>query len=260
MKKARNGMAALVLALALWALPASVFAVDVEVGAEALSSYIWRGITVSRDPVIQPAATLEHRSGLALGVWGNFNLGSNRGMYSKNEFSEVDFDGSYSFDACTTRMTIGYVEHVYPGGTEEVLDEEDEVVRIRGKTADRDIYIRVAKEVIQGLDLTVTWTRDLSNSDNAYTEISGAYGLQVVQGLMVSLVGSIAYGSREVTDATLESGMHSYQIGMRTDIQSSENLSLHAYAVFLDSLDSKVLPSSAMRRNAVAGLGVFYAF
>lgn len=260
MHNVRIGMVGGFIALALWTFPASVMAVEVEVGAEVLSSYIWRGLTVSRDPVLQPAATLEHRSGLALGVWGNYNLGSNRGLYSKNEFSEVDFDASYSFDVCTTRMTIGYIEHVYPGGTEAVTDEEDETTMIRGKDADRDIYIRVTKEVIQGLDLTVTWTRDLSNSDNTYTEIAGAYGLQFVQGLVVSLVGSIAYGNREVTDASLKSGMHSYQIGLRTDIQSSENLSLHAYAAFLDSLDSSVLPSSALRRNFVAGIGMFYAF
>lgn len=261
MNKARNRIAGGLVVLALWTFPTSVSAVDVEVGADVLSSYIWRGITVSRDPVIQPSATLEHRSGLALGVWGNYNLGSNRGMYSKNEFSEVDFDASYSFKACcVTRVTIGYIEHVYPGGTEDVLDDEDEIVGIRGKNADRDIYVRAAREVIQGLDLSVTWTRDLSNSDNAYTEISAVYGLQFVQGLVVSLVGSIAYGSREVTEATLKSGMHSYQIGLRTDIQSSEYLSLQAYAALLDSLDSRVLPSSAMRRKAVAGIGIFYAF
>ncbi|MDR3704783.1 MAG: hypothetical protein P4L28_02615 [Paludibacteraceae bacterium] len=59
------------------------------VGADLVSSYIWRGFTENKTPNIQPSATFTY-GGLSIGAWGS---GSFDGTYK-----EVDLSASYAFN------------------------------------------------------------------------------------------------------------------------------------------------------------------
>lgn len=59
------------------------------VGADLVSSYVWRGFTENKTPNIQPSATFTY-GGLSIGAWGS---GSFDGAYK-----EVDLSASYAFN------------------------------------------------------------------------------------------------------------------------------------------------------------------
>ena len=82
----------------------------VEVDAEALvvSKYVWRGLEVNEDPVLQPALTVTY-GGFSFNIWGNMDLtdfGEDECVYTSDcesragQFTEIDLtlDYSRSFD------------------------------------------------------------------------------------------------------------------------------------------------------------------
>ena len=71
---------------------------EVDFGADLVSSYIWRGIQFSEGPNIQPGITFE-KGGLEFGTWGSSNFTTN--------FYEVDLFLSYTFKG----FTIGVVDY-----------------------------------------------------------------------------------------------------------------------------------------------------
>ena len=95
--------------------PPSV-ALDVPV----LSSYVWRGQTLSDRPVVQPSLTAA-KSGFALNTWANYNLD---GTY-QGDFSEVDLTASYSKSVGPVALGAGVVQYLFPNQTLAVEDGED---------------------------------------------------------------------------------------------------------------------------------------
>lgn len=85
------------------------------VTVEAASTYVFRGATLNRGLVLQPALEVEALPGLTLGVWANLDLDDNDGALKKGEFSEVDLTVSYSREFENVSLSLGYIEYQYPG-------------------------------------------------------------------------------------------------------------------------------------------------
>ena len=87
----------LLLGLPVLACSASrVFAVDnfnLELNADFVGKYIWRGQNLSYDPVFQPGLNISS-NGLTAGIWGNMDLTNING--NKGDFSELDYSLDYS--------------------------------------------------------------------------------------------------------------------------------------------------------------------
>lgn len=254
-KVAVSGLVAGVLMMG----PAAVQAADVTVGSDIASSYVWRGITLNKDAVAQPSVDIGHESGVALNIWGNFDLGDDDGFYEDNEFSEVDFDLSYTHDFEAASVTIGYIEYVYPAQL-WLVDEDDGSVTAERPTADREAYVSVGTEVLPGLDVALTVYQYLSNSDGTYATLSGAYGLEIIEGFALTLNGSLGYTAEGALNEPLKSGWHDYLVGLAADMAVVDDVSVSAFINYVGSLDTDVLPSAAVREDVVGGAGVYYTF
>lgn len=86
------------------------------------SRYVWRGITLTDDPVLQPSLTFKHANGFTSNIWGNMDLGDANDM--SGEFNELDYTVDYSWTSGPTTMSAGLIYYTFPntdaGSTAEV--------------------------------------------------------------------------------------------------------------------------------------------
>ncbi|MBN2684849.1 MAG: hypothetical protein JXR40_06180 [Pontiellaceae bacterium] len=115
MKKVMGVGAALMVAGVIGAQAAS----EPEISAEAslLSSYVFRGMVLNNDAVIQPQVTIEHY-GVSFNIWGNYDLGSNVSGVS-SDFSEIDYSLGYALPLAIDDLaiSIGLTHYAFPNVT-----------------------------------------------------------------------------------------------------------------------------------------------
>jgi len=94
------------------------FPVDFNTTADVVSRYVWRGILQNPDACVQPSATATWQ-GLSLNVWGNYAT-SDWGANRENNFSEVDYTGSYNYvfkdlpAVNSLSLTGGFIWYAFP--------------------------------------------------------------------------------------------------------------------------------------------------
>lgn len=79
--------------------------------ATAAARYVWRGLELTDEPVLQPAATFAWR-GLALNVWGNMDLTDANG--NDGEFNELDLTAEYSGSWGRVGYSLGAIRYHFP--------------------------------------------------------------------------------------------------------------------------------------------------
>lgn len=233
--------------------PVATQAAEVTVGADVVSAFVFRGVTVNKDAVVQPSLSVSHPSGFAIDVWGNFDIGDDDGAYAERQFSEIDLELSYTLDLDVVSLTLGYCEYTYPAAP-LVAEGENGFAK-----ADREAYVAIGAELVPGLGLTLSVYQDLSTSDGTYAELGAEYGYEVLDGVTFAVNGSVAYGAKEVTGGG-KAGWHDYLVGLSADIDITEDVSVTAFVNYVGSLDSDVLPSELIREDVFGGVGVYFSF
>jgi hypothetical protein len=76
------------------------------------SKYVWRGMPVNSEPVLQPSLTVSHSSGLSFNLWGSYDLTVNNG--NKDRFTEIDYTLSYSWKPASTAYSAGILRYEFP--------------------------------------------------------------------------------------------------------------------------------------------------
>ncbi len=176
-----------------------------------LSGYLWHGILINDEPVLQPALTLEVK-GFAFGIWGNCDL-TDAATDDAPAFTEVDFSVSYSFTLAPFDFSLGYSQYTYPNTfTEEVQD--DGTLSRQYPEDTRLIYATAG--LSDGLvvpSLTVEY--GFSHEETLYASLGLVYERELSGTLAVEVSGSLAWGSggyhsanfdvdeRALSDATL---------------------------------------------------------
>ena len=89
-------------------------------GLDIASAYIFRGMTVNKNPVLQPTLKLQS-GGLTVGAWGS------QALDAEEPEIEQEVDGFASFDIPFEAMTLslGYTEYMYP---DSELDNDQEIM------------------------------------------------------------------------------------------------------------------------------------
>ena len=189
--------------------------VGVDVGL--FSSYVWRGVTMTNKPVLQPAAYLSIPVGNAsvtLGAWSNIDLGkyddpaddiSESGGSSGFNFSEIDPYAEVSFPAGKTTLTGGVLGYVYPNS--------DSAPNSSGVTSDAnsaEIYGKLGVDVPLSPELSVYY--DVSKVNGAYIEGALSYSMVASENLSVEL-GAVAgfNAGRGVPDDPLSDEISNYE-------------------------------------------------
>lgn len=108
-KDLSNGVLSLLMASMIF-FPMNINAQDEEnsspfdVGADLVSSYLWRGTKYGTGPAIQPFLSFT-AGGFEIGGWGSY-------CFTGNEAAEADLYLSYGFDF---GLSIGLTDYYFPG-------------------------------------------------------------------------------------------------------------------------------------------------
>jgi hypothetical protein len=181
-----------------FSFPAIALKAQTQLGVDAglFSSYVWRGLTMTNKPVLQPAAYLSIPVGNAavtLGAWSNIDLGkyddpaddiSESGGSSGFNFSEIDPYAEVSFPVGKTTLTGGVLGYVYPNS--------DSAPNSSGLTSDAntaEIYGKLGLDVPLSPELSVYY--DVSKVNGAYIEGALSYSLGASDNFSVDL-GALA--------------------------------------------------------------------
>ena len=101
-----------------------------DVGADLYSAYIWRGIQVNDEPVLQPAVSVGYDLGdlgsLSAGVWANGDL-TDGGPNGDPDVSEIDYTVSYAIDVEDFSLEVGHIWYTFPNSHGPTLDSTMEV-------------------------------------------------------------------------------------------------------------------------------------
>ncbi len=91
--------------------------VDVNVGVDFYSRYVWRGVNIGENPSIQPSITAGWY-GFELGAWGAYSVST-----EANENDEIDFwlGYEYVFDNGTAIGAV-VIDYYLPNGGEKFFD------------------------------------------------------------------------------------------------------------------------------------------
>ena len=94
-----------VLLLVLLMVPQALTAQDsgFEASAAALSHYMWRGLRLSENGVLQPSMTVSNK-GFSLNLWANY-------QFDPHRWSEADFTASYATEKDKYRYEVGYIHY-----------------------------------------------------------------------------------------------------------------------------------------------------
>ena len=147
------------------------------------SKYVWRGIEVTPDPVLQPS--VEFACGdLTLGVWANMDT---TGVNDFDDpFNEIDFTLDYAFAWKKVTFSVGAIHYVFP----------------QAHAADTtEAYLAVGLDVLASPTLTVY--QDLDEHDGRYLTISVGHTFDDVWKpaadvtMSIDLAASLAWGSRK---------------------------------------------------------------
>lgn len=142
------------------------------------SKYVWRGITFTDGPVLQPGASAEV-SGFTLGIWGNMDLDDANSLSGR--FNEVDYTLDYAFAAGDkATVSVGAILYDFPNTT---------------SAATTELYAKVGFSAPG--DPSVAIYKDVDEVDGLYVSLAGGYGVPIGGERTLDLGLSLGFGDSD---------------------------------------------------------------
>jgi uncharacterized protein (TIGR02001 family) len=224
-------------AFALLAAPAAIAAVEVRYEATLLSQYVWRGITLTDGPVLQPSVTISHDGGLSFEVWGNVDLADEND--TPWEVNEARLVLDYRRRIGGVDLGAGLIEYLFPNtpfpGT-------------------REAYLRFGIEAIVAPELELYY--DFDEIDGAYARLAFTYVRELNASWRFALVASVGYADAAFAIGG-RAGFHDGGVEARLE-RSAGAFVFGLRAGWTDALDAEVLPEQPT--SAWGGVSLGYRF
>ncbi len=197
-----------------------------------LSSYVWRGQTLSDRPVIQPGLTVA-KNGFSLNAWSSFNLD---GPYQA-DFSEVDLTASYSQSVGPVTLGGGMIQYLFPNQTLAVEDGEDTAV-----AGTAEVFASASlPEVPLAPALTVYY--DVDEIDGFYGTLAVGHTFELTEKIGLAVSASLAAADGDynagyfgVDEAALNDG----NVGLSLPVAVLDNLTLKPAVNYIFFPDSEI--------------------
>jgi len=164
--------------------------VDISATVDLYSKYIWRGMKLDNDFVIQPGFTIG-AYGFELGVWSSFDVGADDGRASSEVDTSLmytyDFEGLNLFgkDLETFSVTVGHVYYDFPDAG----------------TFSKEAILGFSYDTL--LSPTLTWYHDYSREsqgggkgDYLVLDLSHSLDLVPSYGITLDLGGHVGYNRK----------------------------------------------------------------
>ncbi len=141
---------------------------DISIGADFVSSYLWRGLPQGNAPAIQPWGELSYK-GFTFGTWSSFEFTGN--------FKEIDLYAKYTYKDFSL-MVIDFFFPEYKGLNQDYFDFKNETTGHAGELAisfngsDKIPFTVYAGVVIYGIPIDHQVNDTLAMNYSSYFEIN----------------------------------------------------------------------------------------
>ena len=215
-------------------------AADVSVTLDFGTAYIWRGIVLNDDGVMQfglDASPLNIGSvPIGFSVWGNYDMGDYDGAIEGTEISELDL---VVYAGLPYGFEVGYIEYQFPQTA-------------FGDT--REFYVTWTRDLV--VTPTVSFYYDFGEVDSGYGSLELAYSFPFEGKLSLGAGGLMAVAGKgwgEIVGGT-RGGFFNYDVFATAGYQVSDPFGLQARAGYAGSLDTEVLPRQPLGEYVLAGV------
>jgi hypothetical protein len=229
---------AIVLRAALVTAGASLYAVaghaQAEIGADVgvFSSYVWRGLSLTNKPVMQPAVWASIPAGstsITLGVWSTIDLGkyddplddiSESGGTSSFNLAEYDPYGEVGFTVGKTSLTGGVTAYIYPN------DIPDDAPGLNSRFNTVELYAKAALDV--PLSPFVNLYYDVDKVKGAYIEGGVGHSFPASEKVSVDLGAVAGFSAGQEVNESDDTEFANFSDGGLTHLDLSGGVSFSA--------------------------------
>jgi hypothetical protein len=222
-------------------------AADAVVGADIESAHIWRGITLNRDPVIQPHLTVSGLKfagrPLVLHVLANYDVGNEGPGVATSNFSELDLEARVNLGG---GLSFSYAELTYPGQAPR-----------RGFDATRELtFAWSASGPIEG---SAAVHYDVGEIDDYFLEAAVGGGFAVSDRSRLAIRALAGYAGRAfaLRYGGGRAGYYQLDLSMRVEYRPTERLGLTAMVAYAGTLH-QALPKQVVGFYGGVGATVRY--
>jgi len=256
-----------VAASALWlgAAPGVVLAeegsllpggISLEAGVDLYGKYVWRGMLLTNDPVVQPSLTLGWK-GLSLNVWGSIDTTDVNEMGAGTDgpsyrLQELDYTLSYGHTLVDgVDVEVGYILYTFPGTAYE-------------KTSELYASLSLAIPYLNP-SLTVYW--DFDEADGFYANLGIEHTFELTEKLGLTVGAGLGWGDKNYHEYYLgpdTNALSDYSVGASLDYAVNDNFSISLSATHTDFVSTNIGEAAEAgylhRRNFFVGLGFSFSF
>ena len=218
---------------------------------DVYSAYVWRGMTITDEPVWQPDVTFGFNFGdygaLTADVWGNFDMTSANEKRHCAGLNEIDYTLAYSIDVEDFSLSAGHIWYTFP----QVSGDDME-------------YGSSTREFFAGASYNNDIVKPFIKAYYDYVLAEGAYvafGLNkevaVTDALAIGAEASLGMGSEHwVTTyhgANADSGLSDAAFTLYTAYSITENVSVGGRIVYSTLVDGNLREESGYRSEILWG-------
>lgn len=219
------------------------------VGADVavVSKYVWRGLILTDDPVLQPSLTVGYK-GLGLNVWANTDLTDVNG--TPGEVNELDYTLDYSFSVKKVNLSVGAIQYTFPHTSFEPTTE---------------LYGTAALDVLFSPTVKIYWDVDEVGGVYGTVGIGHSFPLKEVKGITPSLdlSGSLGYatsGWNEGYYGVKSSGLVDLLLTVGLPVPIDGHLSITPYLSYSQVIDGDLKNAVAHDKATFFGATLSLAF
>ncbi len=229
-----KGLAITFLLVAPLSAQADEIPITISADLPFFNKYVWRGVNLINDPVLQPSIDLEYK-GWNLNLWGNYDINNAK------RFDEYDVTLSYSGELPQGSWTAGYIDYNYPGA--DVQHSQEFFGRFAlNQNLNPYIELNIDTDEVRGF-----YAR--AGVETGFTNSSGDFNFH----------SWISYGDKNMNNSLYgnnKSGLADFGIEATWSKQLSSNTTGYVNLGFTSLLNKDHLAGEPNRNNLIFGFGL----
>lgn len=213
--------------------------IEVEVTLDVASKYVWHGLDIDDEWVLQPGFLLS-RDGFSFGFWGNLELTDwNEPNYNKNpqgKFSELDLWLEYGSEYGDHSWSVGVVDYQFPG---------------TGEARYREWFGSLGTSKPWG-DLTLFLATGNNDYTGTYASLTIERSVELEGGLPLDYSASLSWGDARSNLYLYDydkSGMSDVHLVAGTSLEVGGGWTLAPSAHYSTLLNKNMIPGEPNRTN-----------
>ena len=208
--------------LAMTAAAMAEIETSVSVDVPVLSAYVWRGMVLNDEAVLQPGLT-GGIGGFSVNAWSSMDLTDNQG--TTGDFDEMDWTVSYSQTLGKFELGAGLVDYTFPNST-VTAEAEDGTETVSALPSTKEFFASVGVDVLLSPSLTVYY--DFDEVDDFYAVASIGHSFELMDKVGLDLSAALGYGGSDYNTFYFgyeDAALNDLVLGAALPIALTENVS-----------------------------------